>query len=93
MKQAFDKIAAGLGDAIAWAEGDGTRARRATIDVTAIRKANGMTQHVFARTFRLPVGTLRDWEQGRRQPDTGSMLLLKMIAADAVAVQRIIAKV
>ena len=38
MKSAFDKIAAGLGDAIAHADGEANRARIATpIDVAAIR--------------------------------------------------------
>ena len=36
MKSAFDKIAAGLGDAIAYANGDNSRGRTATIDVKAI---------------------------------------------------------
>lgn len=52
-----------------------------------------MTQPVFARTYHFPVGTVRDWEQARRQPDSGSATLLKMIAADPAAVERILAKV
>ena len=93
MKNAFDKIAAGLDDAIAFAQGDKSRARVANdIDVKAIRAANNMTQDVFARTFHLPVGTVRDWEQGRRQPDSGARVLLRMIAADARAVERLMAR-
>lgn len=92
MKSAFDKIAAGLEDAVAFAEGDRRRGREATVDVKAIREANGMTQAAFAEAFRLKLGAVRDWEQGRRRPDTGSVTLLQMIAADPQAVQRIIAK-
>lgn len=93
MKSAFDKIAAGLNDAIAYVEGDKSRGHEANVDVKAIRSASNMTQDAFARSFHLPIGTIRDWEQGRRQPDSGSRVLLKMIEADATAVERIMAKI
>lgn len=92
MKSAFDKIAAGLNDAIAIAGGDDSRGRVATVDARAVRSATALTQAAFARTYHFPVATLRDWEQGRRQPDSGSATLLKMIAADPKGVERIIAK-
>ena len=79
-------------DAIAFADGDKARARVATVDVKAIRETTNMTQAAFAETFRLKVGAVRDWEQGRRQPDTGSITLLSMIAVDPKAVQAILAK-
>jgi putative transcriptional regulator len=41
----------------------------------------------------LGVGTVRDWEQQRRQPDAGSATLLRMIAADPEGFEAIIAKV
>ena len=93
MKSAFDKIAAGVEDAIAFAEGDLSRGRVATVDVKAIREANKMSQATFAETFRLKLGALRDWEQGRRRPDTGSVTLLRMIEADPQAVRSILARV
>lgn len=92
MKSAFDKIAAGLEDAIAYAGGDTTRGREATVDVKAIREANRMTQAAFAEAFRLKLGAVRDWEQGRRRPDTGSVTLLRMVEVDPGAVREIIAK-
>jgi len=93
MKSAFDKIAAGLEDAIAYAEGDTSRGRRATVDVKAIRAATRKTQAAFAATYHLPIGSVRDWEQGRSTPDSGSAVLLKMIAVDPHGVERIIARV
>ena len=94
MKSAFDKIASGLGDAIAFAQGDASRARVAKmVDIKAIRTARGLSQGEFSRRYRLPLGTLRDWEQHRRMPDTGSRLYLAMIAADPEGVETIIAKV
>jgi putative transcriptional regulator len=34
-----------------------------------LRRALGLTQEEFAARYRIPVGTLRDWEQGRSEPD------------------------
>lgn len=90
---AFDKIKAGLDDAIAFAEGDAGRARAAApLDVKAIRKKTHKSQEAFAATYRLPVGTLRDWEQNRRQPDAPARILLSMIAAEPEMVEKLIAK-
>jgi putative transcriptional regulator len=41
--------------------------------------ALGLTQEEFAEAYAIPVGTLRDWEQGRRRPDQASQTLLKLI--------------
>lgn len=38
-------------------------------DVRALRARLGMTQQQFAHAYRLPLGTVRDWEQGRTRPD------------------------
>jgi putative transcriptional regulator len=39
----------------------------------------GLTQEEFARAYGIPVATLRDWEQRRREPDQASKTLLKLI--------------
>jgi putative transcriptional regulator len=94
MKKAFDKIAAGIEDAIAFAGGDESRARVVKpVDIKALRQRIGRTQGQFSTEFKLPVGTLRDWEQHRREPDTGSKVYLSMIEADPEGVKRILAKV
>lgn len=94
MKKAFDKISAGLDDAIAFAGGDQTRGRVAkTIDIKSLRERIGKTQDQFSDEFRLPIGTVRDWEQHRREPDTASKVYLSMIEADPEAVKEILAKV
>ncbi|TCQ14985.1 NadS family protein [Rhizobium sp. PP-CC-3G-465] len=58
-----------------------------TIDVAAIRKRQKLSQVAFAKRYGLPTGTIKDWEQNRRQPDRAAMLLLKVIeqAPDMVA--------
>jgi putative transcriptional regulator len=93
MKSAFDKIMAGMEDAVAFAEGDTTRGRIATIDVKAVRAATKLSQDKFAVEYRLRPATVRDWEQGRRQPEGASAVYLRMIAADPEGVQQILAKV
>ncbi len=50
-----------------------------TVDVAAIRKKQKLSQVAFARRYRLPVSTLRDWEQTRRSPDRAAMALLVLI--------------
>jgi len=94
MKRAFDKIAAGLDDAIAFAEGDTARGRETKpVDVKAIRSSMNLTQEEFAKRYHLPIGTLRDWEQRRSHPDSGSRVYLQMIEAEPTTVQRIVEKV
>ena len=93
MTKAFDMMMAGMDDAIAYAEGDHNRGRVATVDVKAVRSATRLSQVKFADAFRFRAATVRDWEQGRRTPDTGSLTLLKMIQADPEGVRQILAKV
>lgn len=94
MKSAYDKIAAGLNDAIAYANGDTTRGRVAVpskgLDVAAIRKQTGKTQDQFARAFRLPIGTVRDWEQSRSQPDAPARVLLSLIQAEPDTIEQLV---
>jgi putative transcriptional regulator len=53
-----------------------------------LRRALGLTQEGFAARFHIPLGTLRDWEQGRSEPDQPARAYLKVIAVDAQAVRR-----
>lgn len=86
MTKAFDKIAAGLTDAIAYAEGDATKGRIAAgPDVKAIRTKTRLSQAKFAAKLRVPVATVRDWEQHRRTPDAPAKTLLGMVDADPKA--------
>jgi putative transcriptional regulator len=63
------------------------RARRAP-DVRALRKKLKLTQQEFASRFHLPLGTVRDWEQGAHRPDKAAQILLTVIANDPDAVTR-----
>ena len=48
----------------------------------------GLSQTEFARTYGIPLGTLRDWEQGRSDPDAAGVAYLTAIIHDAAAVAR-----
>jgi putative transcriptional regulator len=51
-----------------------------------IRRALGLTQQEFAARFRIPLGTLRDWEQGAAEPDKAAQAYLTVIARNPKAV-------
>lgn len=53
-----------------------------------IRRALGLTQEEFATRFQIPLGTLRDWEQGAAEPDQAARSYLKVIASDPEAVRK-----
>jgi len=92
-KRAFDKIMAGMEDALAIAEG---RAQPGTyrvhipdgVDVRAIRKRLRLTQEAFAARYGFSVGRVRDWEQGRTAPEPAHRLWLTVIDREPEAVSR-----
>jgi putative transcriptional regulator len=49
-------------------------------DVRAIRQKLHMSQEAFAAAYRIPLPTLKNWEQGRRQPDAPATAYLQVIA-------------
>ena len=57
-----------------------------------LRRALSMTQEEFAVRFRIPIGTLRDWEQGRCEPDQPARAYLTVIAHDPEGVKRALAE-
>jgi putative transcriptional regulator len=64
-----------------------TRMRRVPRAKT-LRRALGLTQEEFATRYQIPLGTLRDWEQGRAEPDQPARAYLKAIAGNPEAVRR-----
>ncbi|CCV16315.1 helix-turn-helix domain-containing protein [Mesorhizobium sp. STM 4661] len=91
MKTAFDKIRAGLDDAIAFAEGETFRGVinvPAKVDVRAIRRMLHLKQEDFAARFGFGLARLRDWEQGRSSPDSAVRAYLTVIEKDPKAVER-----
>jgi putative transcriptional regulator len=46
----------------------------------AVRRKLHLSQQEFAEKYRIPLPTLRNWEQGRRQPDALAAAYLHVIA-------------
>ncbi len=49
-------------------------------DVAALRHFVGMTQDQFGRALGISIHTLRNWEQGRRNPEGPALALLRIAA-------------
>jgi putative transcriptional regulator len=54
--------------------------------VKVMRRAFKLTQEEFSARFRIPLGTLRDWEQGKTEPDQAARAYLRVIARNPKAV-------
>ncbi len=84
MSKPFDKVMAGLEDARAYLDGgrDGFVVHDVEVpepDVAAIRSKTGLSQPAFARSIGVALGTLKNWEQGRRRPEGPARVLLALI--------------
>ena len=56
-----------------------------------LRKKLGMTQAEFAKALRIPMSTLRNWEQGRVLPDPAARSLLAIVANNPKAALKALA--
>jgi putative transcriptional regulator len=79
----FDQLIASLGEVLALTDdsrslGGGLTVLYA-IDVAAIRNKTGLSQAAFARRIGVPVGTIRNWDQGRRSPQGPARILLALL--------------
>ncbi|MDB5514284.1 MAG: family transcriptional regulator, partial [Tardiphaga sp.] len=83
MSKFEDELVESLQQAAAHAKGrkvKGMRVTRMEIpDVKAIRRSLRMSQHRFAEAFRIPLPTIKNWEQGRRNPDAPAAAYLLAI--------------
>jgi len=59
--------------------------------VKRLRIKLGLSQTEFAERFQIPIGTLRDWEQHRSDPDQAALSYLKVIDVDPEFVARALA--
>jgi putative transcriptional regulator len=81
--------------AIAWASGEDVPVRvtmvsverRPVVDVRTLRQKLGLSQAEFAARFGFAPATVRNWEQGRTQPEGPARILLAVIAYHPDAVE------
>lgn len=87
------EILRGLEEIKAWRKNE-IKLRTTTVvlpramDVPAIRKELGLTQDQFAGFMGVSVGTLRNWEQGRREPRGAARSLLLVASKEPAAVRK-----
>ena len=90
------EIIEGLRNAIAYARGQNRNVRThvvhvpGPVDVRKVRERLGMSQAEFAAQFGISPATLRNWEQGRRQPEGPARVLLNIIDREPEAVRRVL---
>lgn len=91
MSTAGKKILEGLDEALRFTRGEDTGARVwqvPVLDAAEVRKKTTLSQEEFAQRFRINLGTLRNWEQGARQPEGPARVLLMVIDQEPEAVER-----
>jgi putative transcriptional regulator len=96
-KTSFDKIKAGLDDAKVYLDGSGNKSDYvihvpSRVNVKKIRTRLGLSQESFAQTYGFALSAVREWEQGRRQPDRSARILLKVVEKEPEAITRALAK-
>lgn len=76
-------------DARPFTDAERARAKRSP-QIRVIRRALHLSQEEFALRYHIPIGTLRDWEQGRCEPDQTAQAYLRVIARDPEGVSRLL---
>lgn len=63
-------------------------AETASAIARSVRRRLGISQAEFSARYHVPIGTLRDWEQNRKQPDAPALAYLRVIAREPAMVAR-----
>lgn len=91
MSTLFDDLKTSLEEVLAHTRGEETGVKIWEVprtDVAAVRARLRMSQSEFATVFGVSIGTLRGWEQHRRQPEGPAKVLLAVIAREPEAAFR-----
>jgi len=88
IKALFDELLESVreGGAILRGEQAASRESLEDPDVRSLRESYGLSQPKFAALLGISVGTLRNWEQGRRRPEGSARVLLRIVAKHPDAV-------
>ncbi|WP_262696025.1 helix-turn-helix domain-containing protein [Kordiimonas aquimaris] len=71
---------------------DDLQRMKRTPQAKIIRRALKLNQHEFAAQFHIAIGTLRDWEQNRAEPDGAAKAYLRVIAREPDMVRRALSR-
>lgn len=101
-KKYFDALMESLEEAVAFAQGDTSRARAVEVedpvpayeakDVARARMELNLSQKALADVLGVSVGTVESWESGRNAPSGAARHLLFLLDGDHSLVQRLIAR-
>ncbi len=94
-KRASNSIIQGAREALAIVKGEADLATYRIhvpeeFDVKKLRGDLGMTQHTFCKRFGFGLARVKDWEQGRSQPDQAVRAYLKIIKTKPKMVRKIL---
>jgi len=89
-------IIQGLSEAVNWANTEpmgvrSTTVRVPVVDVKRVRARMHLSQSEFARKYGFSPASVRNWEQGRRQPEGPARILLAVIDKNPDVVQSVLA--
>jgi putative transcriptional regulator len=92
---AGQSIITGVKQAIAWVNGEAVGARETVVNIPKVnvrrlRKKLHLSQSSFAAKFGFPEATIRNWEQGRREPELAARILLAVIDRRPEVVEEIL---
>ncbi len=82
-KDLFDELLESVREGGAILRGEKAASREFILedpDVRGLRESYGLSQPKFAALLGISVGTLRNWEQGRRRPEGSARVLLRIVA-------------
>jgi len=90
-----ESIIAGLREAVDWSKGEPvpmgkTTVQVPTVDVQQVRKRMRLSQDEFAAKFGFAAASVRNWEQGRRQPEGPARVLLAVIDQHPEVVEEVL---
>jgi putative transcriptional regulator len=94
-KQLFDRLVESLEQHNEIIKGARAPSREKHVDAVAVRAIRALTrlsQPKFAMILDVDVGTLRNWEQGRREPTGPAKALLRAIQNDPKNVMKALAR-
>jgi putative transcriptional regulator len=94
-KQLFERLVESLEQHNEIMHGGRAPSRETRIDAIAVRAIRALTklsQPKFALILDVDVGTLRNWEQGRREPTGPAKALLRAIQKDPKNVMKALAR-
>lgn len=95
MSKFFDELMESVQQMDGILRGEQSASREFTVDalqVKEIRRSTGLSQAKFAAMIDVQIGTLRNWEQGRREPAGPARALLKAIHNDPENVLKALAR-